>query len=83
MVWKKLDVKVMVWKKKGEDVAAQVALIALLILTQVHSAYPHTGVLYSQLLILTEGLAPPSSCSTQPTRLRCTPPHRRIFDLKW
>ena len=31
------------WKKKGEDVAAQVALIALLILTQVHSAYPHTG----------------------------------------
>ena len=54
-------------EEEGEDVAAQVALIALLILTQVHSAYPHTGVLYSQLLILTEGLAPPSSCSTQPT----------------
>ena len=35
-------------------------------------AYPHTGVLYGQLLILTQGLAPPSSCSTQPTRLRCT-----------
>ena len=46
--------EVMVWKKKGEDVAAQVALIALLILTQVHpqcfsshrgpvrpTAYPH------------------------------------------
>ena len=45
----------MVWKKKGEDVAAQVALIALLILTQVHSAYPRTGVLYGQLLILTQG----------------------------
>ena len=43
----------MVCKKKGEDVAAQVALIALLILTQVHSAYPRTGVLYGQLLILT------------------------------
>ena len=78
-----MDVRVMVWKKKGEDVAAQVALIALLILTQVHSAYPHTGVLYRQLLILAQGLAPPSSCSTQSTRLRCTPPHRRIFDLKW
>ena len=46
-------------------------------------AYPHTGVLYGQLLILTQGLAPPSSCSTQATRLRCTQHHRRIFDLKW
>ena len=51
-----MDVGVMVWKKKGEDVAAQVALIALLILTQVHSAFPHTGVLYGQLLILTTAL---------------------------
>ena len=48
-----------------------------------HSAFPHTGVLYGQLLILTQGLAPPSSCSTQATRLRCTQHHRRIFDLKW